>query len=325
MRSPALGVGGSALFFAFLAFEANPVAVSVLAGAKSGRHHGHAAGRTDRWAIVLIHDASIATLRKDDTVNGTDPKVVVDDVTVRFDGALTLDHLSLEIGRSEFVSIVGPSGSGKSTLFNVVSGLHRPDSGRVLLDGQDVIGETGHVGYMLQKDLLIPWRTVVGNIVLGAALTRGVRGRDREEAAALAGRYGLGEFLDHYPHALSGGMRQRVALMRTLALNTDVLLLDEPFGALDSQTRLDMQLWLLSVYEDLEVTILFVTHDVDEAILLADRVAVMSGRPGRFLADLPIPLPRPRDLDVLTSPAFVDLKRQVLRLLHDKPVAAVAQ
>jgi ABC-type nitrate/sulfonate/bicarbonate transport system ATPase subunit len=176
---------------------------------------------------------------------------------------------------------------------------------------------------MLQKDLLIPWRTVVGNIVLGAALTRGVRGRDREEAAALASRYGLGEFLDHYPHALSGGMRQRVALMRTLALNTDVLLLDEPFGALDSQTRLDMQLWLLSVYEDLEVTILFVTHDVDEAILLADRVTVMSVRPGRILADLPIPLPRPRDLDVLTSPAFVDLKRQVLGLLHT-PAAAAA-
>jgi ABC-type nitrate/sulfonate/bicarbonate transport system ATPase subunit len=263
--------------------------------------------------------------RKDEAVNGGGPKVVVDDVTVRFDGALTLDHLSLDIGRSEFVSIVGPSGSGKSTLFNIVSGLQRPDSGRVLLDGRDVTGETGHVGYMLQKDLLIPWRTVVGNIVLGAALTRGVRSRDRAEAAALASRYGLSEFLDHYPHALSGGMRQRVALMRTLALKTDVLLLDEPFGALDSQTRLEMQLWLLSVYEDLEVTILFVTHDVDEAILLADRVAVMSGRPGRILADLPIALARPRDLDVLTSPEFTDLKRQVLHLLHHTPLAAASQ
>jgi NitT/TauT family transport system ATP-binding protein len=263
----------------------------------------------------------VCRLRKDGSVN---PKVLVDDVTVRFDGALTLDQLSLEIGRSEFVSIVGPSGSGKSTLFNVVSGLQRPSSGRVLLDGQDITGETGHVGYMLQKDLLIPWRTVVGNIVLGAALTRGAKSRDREEAAALASRYGLGEFLDHYPHALSGGMRQRVALMRTLALHTDVLLLDEPFGALDSQTRLDMQLWLLSVYEDLEVTILFVTHDVDEAILLADRVVVLSARPGRVLADLPITLPRPRGLDVLTSPAFTDFKREVLGLLHHAPAAAVA-
>jgi ABC-type nitrate/sulfonate/bicarbonate transport system ATPase subunit len=250
-------------------------------------------------------------------------KVVVDDVTVRFDGALALDHLSLAIGRGEFVSIVGPSGSGKSTVFNLVSGLLRPTSGRVLLDGRDVTGETGHVGYMLQKDLLIPWRTVVGNIVLGAALTRGVTDRDRREAATLATRYGLGEFLDHYPHALSGGMRQRVALMRTLALHRDVLLLDEPFGALDSQTRLDMQLWLLSIYEDLDVTIVFVTHDVDEAILLADRVVVLSRRPGRVVADLSIPLPRPRDLEVLTSPSFTELKREVLRLLHE-PVAAVA-
>lgn len=131
-------------------------------------------------------------------------KVVVDDVTVRFDGALTLDRLSLEIGRSEFVSIVGPSGSGKSTLFNVVSGLQRPDSGRVFLDGQDVTGETGHVGYMLQKDLLIPWRTVVGNIVLGAALTRGVRSRDREEAAALKKIKGksIGIFTDSWTKAM---------------------------------------------------------------------------------------------------------------------------
>jgi ABC-type nitrate/sulfonate/bicarbonate transport system ATPase subunit len=254
---------------------------------------------------------------------GSAPKVVVDDVTVRFDSALAIDHLSLAIHRGEFVSIVGPSGSGKSTLFNLVSGLLRPTSGQVLLDGREVTGETGHVGYMLQKDLLIPWRTVVGNIVLGAALTSGVTSRDREEAAALATRYGLGEFLDHYPHALSGGMRQRVALMRTLALHRDVLLLDEPFGALDSQTRLDMQLWLLSVYEDLDVTILFVTHDVDEAIFLADRVAVLSERPGRILADLPIPLPRPRDLEVLTSPSFTKLKRELLRLLHN-PVAAMA-
>jgi ABC-type nitrate/sulfonate/bicarbonate transport system ATPase subunit len=253
-----------------------------------------------------------------------EPKVVVDDVTIRFGDTLAIDHLSLTIGRSEFVSIVGPSGCGKSTLFNAISGLVRPSSGRLLLDGRDVTGETGHVGYMLQKDLLIPWRTVIGNIVLGAALTRGVTRRDRDEAASLAARYGLGSFLDHYPHALSGGMRQRVALMRTLALHADVLLLDEPFGALDAQTRLDMQLWLLSVYQDLNVTILFVTHDVDEAIFLADRVLVMSGRPGRILADTPILLPRPRGIEVLTSPSFTELKRDTLRLLHDRPAPVAA-
>jgi ABC-type nitrate/sulfonate/bicarbonate transport system ATPase subunit len=246
----------------------------------------------------------------------TEPKLVVDAVSCVFDRTRVLGDVSLTLGRGEFVSIVGPSGCGKSTLFNIVSGLIRPTTGSVRLDGRDVAGETGHVGYMLQKDLLVPWRTVIGNIVLGASLTRGSTRRDKQEAARLATRYGLGEFLHHYPHALSGGMRQRVALMRTLALKADVLLLDEPFGALDAQTRLDMQMWLLSVCRDLNVTILFVTHDVDEAIFLSDRVAVMTGRPGTIAADLPIGLPRPRDINTLTAPEFNALKRQALALLH---------
>ena len=246
----------------------------------------------------------------------TEPKLVIDDVRCEFDGVRALDGASLTLGRGEFVSIVGPSGCGKSTLFNVVSGLIRPIQGRVLLDGKDVTGATGHVGYMLQKDLLLPWRTVVGNIVLGASLRRGSTRRDREEAAILAERYGLGDFLNHYPHALSGGMRQRVAFMRTLALKADVLLLDEPFGALDAQTRLDMQIWLLSVCRDLNATILFVTHDVDEAIFLSDRVAIMTGRPGRIRADITIGLPRPRGIDALTSPEFNAVKREALALLH---------
>ncbi|HEU4355551.1 MAG TPA: ATP-binding cassette domain-containing protein, partial [Actinomycetota bacterium] len=150
-------------------------------------------------------------------------KLVADGITMRFDDTLAVRDASLEVHEGEFVSIVGPSGCGKSTLFNVVSGLLAPTSGRVLIDGRDVTGSTGHVGYMLQKDLLVPWRTVVGNIVLGAALTRGVTERDEAEARALAERYGLAGFLDHYPHALSGGMRQRVALMRTLAVHRDVL------------------------------------------------------------------------------------------------------
>ncbi len=243
-------------------------------------------------------------------------KLVADAVTVRFDGAPALAGASLEVAEREFVSIVGPSGCGKSTLFNVLSGLLSPTSGRVLIDGRDVTGSTGHVGYMLQKDLLIPWRTVVGNIVLGAALTRGVADRDEEEARDLASRYGLEDFLDHYPHALSGGMRQRVALMRTLAVHREVLLLDEPFGALDSQTRLEMQRWLLEVWGELERTILFVTHDVDEAVFLADRVLVMTPRPGRIGAELHVDIPRPRGLDTLTSDAFMAVKRHILDLLY---------
>jgi NitT/TauT family transport system ATP-binding protein len=245
-------------------------------------------------------------------------KLIAERVTCRFARTLALSEVSLHVSAGEFVSIVGPSGCGKSTLFNVISGLLRPTSGRALLDGRAITGETGHVGYMLQKDLLVPWRTVVGNIVLGAALTRGVTADEEADARALAARYGLGEFLDHYPRGLSGGMRQRVALMRTLAVHRDVLLLDEPFGALDSQTRLEMQRWLLKVWSELDRTVLFVTHDVDEAIFLADRVVVMTPRPGRIEAEIPVTIARPRGLETLTSPEFITLKRRVLELLYQE-------
>jgi ABC-type nitrate/sulfonate/bicarbonate transport system ATPase subunit len=252
---------------------------------------------------------------------GIAPKLVADSLSVRFEDTLALADTSLQVGTGEFVSIVGPSGCGKSTLFNVLSGLLSPASGRVLIDGADVTGSTGHVGYMLQKDILVPWRTVVGNVVLGAALTRGVRARDEAEARELIARYGLEGFADHYPHALSGGMRQRVALMRTLAVHRDVLLLDEPFGALDSQTRLDMQRWLLEVWAGLDRTVLFVTHDVDEAVFLADRVLVMSSRPGQIASDIAVPVSRPRDLATLTAPAFMDVKRRILGLLYGEDAA----
>jgi ABC-type nitrate/sulfonate/bicarbonate transport system ATPase subunit len=214
---------------------------------------------------------------------------------------------------------VGPSGCGKSTLFNVISGLISPDSGSVTLAGRDITSRTGQVGYMLQKDLLVPWRSVLSNITLGAALTRRVTEADRTEARRLARQYGLGEFLAHYPAALSGGMRQRVALMRTLLVEHPLLLLDEPFGALDSQTRLEMQQWLLTIWRELRRTVLFITHDVDEAIFLSDRIIVLSPRPGRIVDEVPIELDRPRDLATLTAPAFVEAKRRVLGLLHAGP------
>ncbi len=237
-------------------------------------------------------------------------------VTKTFGDQIVLAATDLTIDEGSFVSIVGPSGCGKSTLFNIIAGLLAPDAGEVTLEGRNVRGATGQVGYMLQKDLLVPWRSVEDNITMAARLTRRVSAADRDEARQIAQRYGLGDYLDHYPRALSGGMRQRVAFMRTLVAHRPLLLLDEPFGALDAQTRLDMQLWLLEVWRESGRTVLFITHDVDEAIFLSDRIIVMSPRPGRIVADIPNPIARPRDVDVLTDTAFVAIKAQVLRLLH---------
>jgi len=252
-------------------------------------------------------------------------KLRAENVRHNFGATAALAPTTLEVEDGEFASIVGPSGCGKSTLFNIISGLLRPTAGRVFLDEHDVTAQTGRVGYMLQKDLLLPWRTVTQNIVLGASLTGRVTRKDKEEAVALARRYGLGEFVDHYPHALSGGMRQRVALMRTLAVHKDVMLLDEPFGALDSQTRLRMQQWLLDVWHEQQRTVVFITHDVDEAIFLSDRVHVMSARPGAFRASFDIDLPRPRSIEILTSAAFIEMKREILQLIYSETLKQLAQ
>lgn len=245
----------------------------------------------------------------------TYPKLSLQNVTRRFGSMTALAPTDLQVQEGEFVCVVGPSGCGKSTLFNLISGVLKPDSGNILIDNQDVTGSSGHVGYMLQKDLLLPWMTVIDNIVLGAILKGGASKAQRAAGVALAKRYGLGEFINHYPAALSGGMRQRVALMRTLAMQHEIMLLDEPFGALDSQTRLSMQQWLLTVWSEQKRTVIFVTHDIDEAVFLADRVVVMSPRPGRIREIFNVNIPRPRPLSCLTSPEFTALKRQILDLV----------
>ena len=267
-------------------------------------------GQIAQSEIGLADDRRLA-----DGCVGT-PKLIIRDLSCWFGETLALRDVTLDVAEGEFIAVVGASGCGKSTLFNAIAGLIPPSAGSIRLDGAEIGGRAGHVGYMHQKDLLLPWRSVLGNIVLGAALTRGVTGADRAEAEALARRYGLGDFLHHYPHALSGGMRQRVALMRTLAVHRDVMLLDEPFGALDSQTRLSMQQWLLRVWEDQRRTVLFVTHDVDESIFLADRVVVMTPRPGRIARIIPVPLPRPRGIDCLAAPDFIACKREIMGLLY---------
>jgi ABC-type nitrate/sulfonate/bicarbonate transport system ATPase subunit len=248
-------------------------------------------------------------------------KLRVDNLECLFTPESGLASTSLEVHDGEFVAIVGPSGCGKSTLMNIIAGLLPPTGGNVFIDGEDVTGKAGFAGYMFQKDLLLPWRTVGRNIVLAAALNGKVKKSQVMEARDMAERYGLGEYFDTYPHALSGGMRQRVALMRTLAFHRDILLLDEPFGALDAQTRLDMQQWLLRVWKESGRTVLFITHDVDEAIFLADRVVVMSPRPGRITDILNVEIDRPRTLDTLTSDTFTAMKRKIMDQLYRAPAS----
>src|SRR6202045_2701165 len=207
-------------------------------------------------------------------------------------GFAALAPITLSIPQGRFVSLIGPSGCGKSTIFNIIAGLLEPTSGRVLIDDNDATGTIGRVGYMLQKDLLLPWRTVLDNVVLGMEIQGVPLRAARERALPLLRRYGLSGFEYLYPNALSGRRRQRAALLRTLLFDTDVILLDEPFGALDAQTKLKMQEWLMQLWSDFSKTVLFVTHDVEEAIYLSDQVHVMGTRRGRVIRSFSIALPR---------------------------------
>jgi len=226
-----------------------------------------------------------------------------------------LAPVSLTISQGRFVSLIGPSGCGKSTIFNIVAGLLEPTAGRVLIDGVDATGMIGRVGYMLQKDLLLPWRTVLDNVILGMEIQGVPLRAARERALPLLRRYGLSGFEFLYPRALSGGMRQRAALLRTLLFDTDVILLDEPFGALDAQTKSQMQEWLLQLWSDFGKTVVFVTHDIEEAIYLSDEVHVMATRPGRIVTSIPVMIGRPRPRTVTLTSDFIAIKERCLELL----------
>jgi ABC-type nitrate/sulfonate/bicarbonate transport system ATPase subunit len=247
-------------------------------------------------------------------------KLFIDDVSVSFatPGGVfqALDHIHLSVPQGRFVSLIGPSGCGKSTIFNIVAGLQEPSQGRVLIDGVDATGTIGRVGYMLQKDLLLPWRTLTDNIILGMEIQGVKLATARERALPLLRRYGLAGFENAYPNALSGGMRQRAALLRTLLFDADVILLDEPFGALDAQTKLRMQEWLLQLWSDFHKTVVFVTHDIEEAIFLSDEVHVMGAHPGRIVETIPVVLPRPRLRACTATAEFITMKERCLELLH---------
>ncbi|MGI6703945.1 MAG: ABC transporter ATP-binding protein [Clostridia bacterium] len=242
-------------------------------------------------------------------------KIEVTGISSRYEDLKVLEDISLYAEERELVSILGPSGCGKSTLFNIISGLIKPDAGRVLIDGQEYTGKPGRVSYMHQKDLLFPWRTIIDNVILPLV----IRGEAIEKAREAADKYfpvfGLDGFQERYPSQLSGGMRQRAALLRAYMFKSDIMLLDEPFGGLDAITRRKMQQWLLQVIEKLGSTILFITHDIDEAIFLSDRIFLFTERPASVRRVFPVNIERPRGSKTFTSEQFNRLKESILEYL----------
>ncbi len=247
------------------------------------------------------------------------PKLAVQDITKTFrrgrQSLETLAGIDLTVEDGEFVTVIGPSGCGKSTLFNIVAGIESPDSGVIAIDGEADRPRAGRTGYMPQQPLLLPWKTVEENVMLGSDVRRVPRSLSRAEAHELLKRFGLIEFAGYYPASLSGGMRQRVALLRTVLFNRAFLLLDEPFGALDALTRLTCQMWLLDVWQEFHSSVLFITHDVREAILLSNRIYVLSARPAHVLRVVGAHFPYPRRPELLASPEAAQLEQELLALL----------
>ena len=235
---------------------------------------------------------------------------------------LAVDEIDLRIKNKEFATILGPSGCGKSTLLRIVVGLAKPTRGVVRLDGKIISGPGQDRGMVFQSYTLFPWLTVKENIQFGLEVSGMPRVQQDQIAEEFVGKVGLKGFEKAYPKGLSGGMKQRVAIARALANNPAILLLDEPFGALDAQTRALMQELLTQVWEDLHKTILFVTHDVEEAIFLSDRVFVMTARPGKIKAEIDIPLERPRNYEMKATESFLNLKRQALALIREEAIKA---
>ncbi|MBK5399207.1 ABC transporter ATP-binding protein [Pseudomonas sp. TH39(2020)] len=251
------------------------------------------------------------------------PRLQVDKVSLRYQkpggGVFTaLDKVSFEVPDQQFAVLVGPSGCGKSSLLYLTAGLNEPTEGEIYVGGQQVQGPGADRGMVFQSYTLFPWLTVRQNVEFGLK-RRGMAAAQRKEIVDYyVNEVGLTGFADNYAKQLSGGMMQRVAIARALANDPQILLMDEPFGALDSQTRLQMQQLLLRVWGNSKKTVLFVTHDIDEAILLGDRVYVMGARPGRIKQILDVPIERPRTLDMVMERSFIDMKRKIFGLLHDE-------
>jgi ABC-type nitrate/sulfonate/bicarbonate transport system ATPase subunit len=239
-------------------------------------------------------------------------KLRTDRIFKNYEGMPILDNVSIELCENEFVSVLGPSGCGKSTLFNIISGLDKPESGTYYIDGEESAGKLGKVSYMHQKDLLLPWKRILDNLALPLVIKGMPKKAAREEAAKYLGTFGLEGFGDKYPSQLSGGMRQRAALLRAYLFSSNIMLLDEPFGALDAITRSKIHYWLLNVVKKLNTSILFITHDIEEAILLSDRIYVLSERPARVKDEIKVEFEGGRNRDIITSPEFNQIKKRIM-------------
>ncbi|MDE6625830.1 MAG: ABC transporter ATP-binding protein [Lachnospiraceae bacterium] len=238
-------------------------------------------------------------------------KLEVKGVTKSFGGRTVIKDIDLVLENGEITCLLGASGVGKTTLFNIISGLMRPDSGSVWLDGEEITGQPGKISYMLQKDMLLPYKTVLDNV----ALPLRIKKQNKKEARETAGKYfeefGLAGYEKKYPGQMSGGMRQRAALLRTYLFSGEAALLDEPFSALDTITKSAMHRWYLSVMEQIRLSTLFITHDIDEAICLSDRIYILSGSPGQITDEIPILEKKPRGEDFLLSEDFLAYKRKI--------------
>ena len=270
----------------------------------------------------MAGDDKVMETNLNNYIEGAPVKVHIENVVKKFNGRngemVSLNGVTLDIHDNEFICVVGPSGCGKSTLLNIIAGLLEPTSGEVYCDGKLVEGTGTDRGVVFQQYALFPWLTVKKNVRFALEM-RGIKGKEADNLAMMyLEKVDLTKFADHYPKELSGGMKQRVAIARAYAADPQVLLMDEPFGALDAQTRTQLQTELLQTWERDQKTCFFITHDVDEAIILAQKVIVMSARPGRVKAIIDIDIPYPRDQETKMSPRFLELKNEIWSLVYQE-------
>jgi ABC-type nitrate/sulfonate/bicarbonate transport system ATPase subunit len=241
-------------------------------------------------------------------------KLSLKNIHKSFDHKQILSNISLEVEAGEFVSLIGPSGSGKSTLFNLIGGLLTPDSGDVYMNEDLITNKSGHISYMPQQASLFPWRTILNNVLLGQEI-QGFQ--ETERAIEMLEKAGLGDVIHSYPHELSGGMQQRVAFIRALLSPQTFMCLDEPFSALDEFTRLDMQKWLLNTWENYDRSVLFITHNIEEALFLSDKIIILSSNPAQIKEVVHVPFGRPRDENIFLTDVFLEWKKKLMDIIQD--------